>query len=70
MAAIVADEILKRIFLNEEFRILIQMSLKFVLKGPTDNDQALVEIMAWRWIGDKPLSEPMLTWFSDTYMCH
>ena len=26
--------------------------------------------MAWRRIGDKPLSEPMLTWFTDTYMRH
>ena len=29
---------------------------------------ALVQIMAWRWIGDKPLSEAMLTWFTDAYM--
>ena len=26
--------------------------------------------MAWRKIGDKPLSEPMLTWFTNTYMRH
>ena len=26
---------------------------------------ALVQIMAWRRIGDKPLSEAMLTWFTD-----
>ena len=25
--------------------------------------------MAWHRIGDKPLSEPMLTWFTDTYTC-
>ena len=30
-------------------------------KGPIDNNQALVWIMAWRRIGDKSLSEPMLT---------
>ena len=24
--------------------------------------------MAWHWTGDKPLSEPMLTQFTDAYM--
>ena len=24
--------------------------------------------MAWRWLGDKPLSEPMMAQFTDTYM--
>ena len=42
-------------------------SLKFVPKGLIDNNPALVEIMAWRRIGDKPLSEPMLTWSADAY---
>ena len=27
-------------------------------------------IMAWYQIGDKPLSEPLLTWFTGTYMQH
>ena len=26
--------------------------------------------MAWRQAGDKPLSEPMMVWFTDAYMCH
>ena len=26
--------------------------------------------MAWRRIGDKPLSEPMLSWFTDAYVRH
>ena len=26
--------------------------------------------MAWHRIGDKPLSEPMLTWYTDAYMRH
>ena len=26
--------------------------------------------MAWHWTGDKPLSEPMMTQFNDTYMRH
>ena len=42
MAAIFTDNILKRIFLNEKVRILIQISLKFVAKGLIDNNQALV----------------------------
>ena len=67
---ILADNIFKRIFFNENFCILIEISLKFVPKGPIDNNSALVQIMAWRRIGDKPLSEPMLTRFSDAYMQH
>ena len=56
--------------MNEKFDILIKISLKFVPKGLIDNNPALVEIMAWRQIGDKPLSEPMLTWSTDAYMRH
>ena len=51
----------------ESFVFLIKMSLKFVPKGPIDNNPALVQIMAWRWIDDKPLSEPMLTLYTDIY---
>ena len=50
--------------------LLIKISLKFVPRGPIDKNSALVYIIAWRWIGHKPLSEPMLTWFTDTYMHH
>ena len=42
-------------------------SLKFVPEGAIDNNPELVRIMAWRRIGDKPLSEPMLTRFTDAY---
>ena len=38
----------------------IKISLKFVRKGPINNIPALVQIMAWRRSGDKPLSEPMM----------
>ena len=54
------DDIFKYIFLNENVRISIEISLKFVLKGPINNIPALVQIMAWRRPGDKPLSEPMM----------
>ena len=55
-----ADDTFKRIFLNENVRISIRISLKFVPKGPMNNIPALVQIMAWRRPGDKPLSEPMM----------
>ena len=51
-----ADDIFRRIFMNEKLCILIKISLKFVPKGPIDNNPAQVKIMAWRRIGDKPLS--------------
>ena len=70
MAAILADDIFKCIFLNENFCIMIKISLKFALKGPIDNNRALVQVMAWGQIDNKPLSELMLTRFTEAYMCH
>ena len=55
-----ADNIFKCIFLNENVIILAKISLKFVPKGPINNIHALVQIMAWRRPGDKPLSDPMM----------
>ena len=55
-----ADDIFKCIYMNEIFFISISTSLKFVPKGPIDNKSALVQVMAWRWPGAKPLSEPMM----------
>ena len=46
--------------MNENVRISINISLKFVPKGLINNIPALVKIMAWRRSGDKPLSEPMM----------
>ena len=54
------DDTFKRIFVNENVRILIEISLKFVTKGPINNIPAMVQIMSWRRPGDKPLSEPMM----------
>ena len=62
------DDIFRRMFVNENFCILIKISLKFVPKVPIDNKPALVQIMAWRRIGDKPLSDPMLTRYTDAYI--
>ena len=55
-----ADDTFKPIFLNENIRISIKISLKFVPNVPINNIPALVQIMAWRRPGDKPLSEPMM----------
>ena len=55
-----ADDTFKRIFLNENARISIKISLKFVPKGPINNNPTLVQIMAWRRSDDKPLSETMM----------
>ena len=57
-------------FMNETFYILIQISLKFVPKGPIENKPALVQVMAWRRTGDKPLPEPLHTEFTDASMRH
>ena len=70
MAAILADDISKHIFLNENNRTSIQISLKFVPKGLIDNASALVQVMAWRRTGDKPLPEAMMTQFIDAYIQH
>ena len=61
-----AGDIFKRIFLSENCRILIKISLKFVPHGLINNSSALVQIMARHRLGDKPLagdkplSEPMM----------
>ena len=54
------DAIFKCIFLNENVWISIKISPKFVPKGLINNISSLVQIMAWRRPGDKPLSEPMI----------
>ena len=54
-----ADNIFEGIFLNENVWIPIKISLKFVPKDLINNIPALVHIMAWWRIGNKPLSELM-----------
>ena len=56
----IADDIFNCIFLNENVWIPIKISLKFVPKDQMNNIPALVQIMAWRRPGDKPLSAPMM----------
>ena len=57
-------------FFNENDKIPIQISLKPVPGSPIDDKPALVQVMAWRRTGDKPLSEPMMPQFTDAYMRH
>ena len=45
-----------------------EISLKFVPKDPINNTPALVQIIAWRRPGDKPLSESMAV-SSLTHIC-
>ena len=47
-----ADDTFKRIFFDENVRISIKISLKFVPKVPVNHNRALVQIMAWRRSGD------------------
>ena len=54
------EDIFKCIFLNEDARISLQISLKFVPTVQINNIPALVQIMAWHRPGAKPLSEPMM----------
>ena len=67
MAAVLTYDNFKCIFLNENDIIPVQISLKFAPRSPIDNKPALVQVMAWRRPGAKPLSEPMLTGFTDAY---
>ena len=45
--SILADNIFKCIFLNENDRIPIQISLKFVPRSPIDIKALLFEVMVW-----------------------
>ena len=58
------------LLIDENVQISIQISLKFVAKGPITNIQALFQIMAWRRPADNPVSELMMARFTDTYMRH
>ena len=70
MVALLTDDIFNCIFLNENNKIQIQISLKFIPRSPMANKTALVQVTAWRRIGEKPLPELMMTQFTDAYMRH
>ena len=60
MSAIIADDILKCIFLNENFCISIQIPLKNVSNGPIYNMPALVQIMARCLLDDNILPNSVI----------
>ena len=70
MVAVLADDSLKCLFFNENDIIPKRISLKFVTRSAINIKPALVQAMAWRRKGDKPLHKPMLTQFTDAYMRH
>ena len=55
-------------FLNENFRIWIGVSLKVFPKGSINSTPALVQIIAWHWIDNNPLSKPMRAQVTDAYI--
>ena len=57
MADILANDIFKGVFLYENDKVPIQISLKLVPRSPIDNKPALVQVMAWRRTGanDDPI---------------
>ena len=63
-----AKDSFKCIFMNENVSISIKISLKFDPKDRNNNNPALIQIMALRRPGDKPLSEPMVGSLL-THMC-
>ena len=70
MDTILADDIFKCIFFNENDRIPIQIALKLFHRIPIDDNPALVQVMAWCRIGDKSLPETVMTQLTDEYMQH
>ena len=70
MAAFLADDIFKCILLNENDRIPIQILLKFTPRSSIDNKPTLVQVLAWRRIGDRPLPDLMVNQFTGAYMRH
>ena len=54
-----ATDIFKSFSWMKSFLISIPISPKFVPNGPIVNKSALVQVMAWRRTGDKPLPDPI-----------
>ena len=67
---ITEKSIFKCNLLNENDRIPIQISLRFIPRSPIDNTLPLVHVMARRRTGDKPIPEPMLAQIPGEYMRH
>ena len=70
MVAILTDDIFKCIFLNENDITPIQISMKCVHKGLSDNKSAFGQVMAGHRTCNRPLPELMKTQVTDAYMKH
>ena len=68
VAAISQTTLFKCSLLNENVWLSLRISLILVIKVQIKHIRALVQIMAWRWPGDKPLSEIMVASLL-TYIC-
>ena len=64
------DDIFKCIFFNANIWISLKISLKFVPEFCINNIAALVQIMAWRQISNKSISEPKVTQINGAHMRH
>ena len=62
-------DISKCIFLNANLTILNHILVQYVAKGEGYNRSLLVQVMAGYRLDDKLLLEPMITRFTDTYIC-
>ena len=60
---VILDDIFNCIFLNENDRTPIHISLKYVPGYPIDNKPALVQVMACCRTGGKPLPGSMMSQF-------
>ena len=64
------EDIFKTFSWNNIYVILIWISLKFVPESPIVNKSALVQVMAWCSIGDKPLLKQMVVDIADATWHH
>ena len=62
-----SDDILKLIFFNESICFVILISLKIIPTCEINNKPILLQIMAWRWFNNEPLSDTMMTYFTYAY---
>ena len=49
----------------ENSRIANLILLRYISEGPDDNKSALVQVMAWRQTGDKPIWRQAIAWTND-----
>ena len=50
---VISQTTYSKIFFNENFSILIKVSLKFIRKYPIDNKPTFIQLMVWHRIGEK-----------------